>query len=193
MKKVYDVSVKLLSALHINGGVDPSGTRVTIKSDGAPYIPATLFKGIVRENFGKIAALYGDDSGCTGKENADRPCSCLSCRMFGKAGFQRSRLVFDNLTTQQESSYLIRTNVSINRYLQKAHDGALVFTQTADRLDKDGNDIVFSGQMTAHYPDDCAQKAEAYLITAAEMIKCIGLGKSRGLGFVEVTINEADS
>lgn len=192
MKKVYDVSIKLLSALHINGGIDPSGVRVTIKSDGDPYIPATLFKGIVRENFSKIAALYGDDSDCTGKTSADSPCNCLSCRMFGKAGFQRSRLIFDNLTTQQEYSYLMRTNVSISRYLQINHDGALVFTQTVDRLDKSGNNIVFHGQITAHYPDDCARKAEAYLYTAIEMIKCIGLSKSRGLGFVEVTINEAN-
>lgn len=192
MKKIYNVSVKLLSALHINGGTNPSGVRVTVKSDGKAYIPATLFKGIVRENFEKIADLYGDTDKCCGKENAEKPCGCICCRMFGKAGFQRSRIIFDNLTTEQELSYSIRTNVSINRYLQKSYDGALVFTETADYIDKSGNNTVFSGQITAYYPEDCANRAEAFLIEAVEMIKCIGLGKSRGLGFVEVTISEAD-
>lgn len=192
MKKVYNVSLKLLSALHINGGTDSTGIRTTIKSDGKAYIPATLFKGIIRDNFEKIASLYGETSGCCGKEKADEPCDCISCKMFGKAGFQRSKIIFDNLTTEQELTYSVRTNVSINRYLQKANDGALVFTQVTNNLDKNGGDVIFSGQITAHYPENYEKKAEAYLITAVEMIKYLGLGKSRGLGFVEVSISEAE-
>ena len=191
MKRVYNVSVKLLSALHINGGTDSAGVRVTIKSDRKAYIPATLFKGIVRENFERIASLYGKTDDCVGKEEAGKSCDCISCKMFGKAGFQRSRIIFDNLTTEQELTYSVRTNVSINRYLQKANDGALVFTQVTNHLDKSGNNVIFSGQIIAHYPDD-EKNAEAYLLTAVEMIKYIGLGKSRGLGFVEVSISEAE-
>lgn len=192
MKKVYDVSVKLLSALHINGGVDSSGVRIMVKSDKKAYIPATLFKGIVRDNFEKMISLLEMNENCNGKENAEKPCGCMSCKMFGKAGFQRSRIIFDNLTTEQKLNYSIRTNISVNRYLHKVNSGNFVRTQITEPLDKEGNAVVFRGQITAHYPEDYADKAQACLITAVEMIKCLGSGKSRGLGFVEVAINEAE-
>lgn len=192
MKKVYNVSVKLLSALHINGGADLSGVRVTVKSEGKAYIPATLFKGITRSNFEKIAGLFSGTGKCIGKDNPRSDCGCICCRMFGKSGFQRSRIIFDNLTTEQELTYSIRTNIAVNKHLLTARYGALVNIETVDVTDKSKNNIVFSGQITAFYPDDCAEQAEAFLIEAVEMIENIGFGKSRGLGFVEATISEAD-
>ncbi len=207
MKKVYNVSVTLKSALHINGGTNPDGMRITIKSDGQAYIPATLFKGMVRENFEKLVCLMNQDKehplfeniSCNGKEKAEKPCSCPVCTMFGKAGFQRSRIYFDNLETDQKLRYTIRVNVAVDRYLQKAKDKALVFSETVDAMaeiqdkrEEKPEPAVFSGQVTVYLPETYGYEILACFEEAVSMIKSIGLGKSRGLGFVEVNISEAE-
>lgn len=195
MKVHYPITIKLLSALHINGGTDINGNRVTVKSNGKAYIPATLLKGVIRENFIKIwNSLYGDLQ-CNGADSAESPCSCISCRMFGKAGFQRSRIYVDNCISSQELNYQLRSNVSIDRYTRKSLDTALVFTEVVDRFTK-GNDkaedTVFNGGISVYYPADLTVsqqcKIEAVLVESIKGINYIGLGKSRGLGFVEVTI-----
>lgn len=201
MKKIYDVSVTLQSALHINGGTNANGTRVTVRSDDRAYIPATLFKGMVRENFEKLVGLLAEEAQfqylgqnrCTGKKEADKPCSCPTCVMFGKAGFQRSRIYFDNLETTQELNYALRANVAIDRYLSKARDGALVFSETVDTVDKNHMPIVFTGQVTAWLPDGYGEEILVCLTESMKMITAMGLGKSRGLGFVEVNVSEAKS
>lgn len=200
MKKVYDISVELKSAMHINGGTNPNGTRITIKSDDKAYIPATLFKGMVRENFEKNISIFSEsdkysylkDIVCNGKDEADSHCDCPSCTMFGKAGFQRSRIYFDNLETSQELNYSIRANVAIDRYLSKAREGALVFSETVDIKDKDNKPVIFKGQVTVWLPEKYGAEILVCLTNAIKMIKSIGLGKSRGLGFVEVNVCEAE-
>jgi CRISPR/Cas system CSM-associated protein Csm3 (group 7 of RAMP superfamily) len=197
VKVYYPITVKLLSAIHINGGTDANGNRVTVRSDGQAYIPATLLKGMIRENFTKIwSTLYSDtDSKCTGSDSADAPCSCITCQMFGKAGFQRSRVYIDNCISNQELNYQLRSNVSIDRYTKKSLDTALVFTEVVDRFAK-GNDktedTVFNGGIAVYYPTDLTVsqqcKIEAVLVESIKGINYIGLGKSRGLGFVEATI-----
>lgn len=201
MKVFYPVTIKLLSALHINGGTDVNGNRVTIKSGGQAYIPATLLKGMIRENFTKIwNSLYGDVK-CNGTASAESLCSCISCRMFGKAGFQRSRVYVDNCISNQNLSYQLRSNVSIDRYTRKSLDTALVFTEVVDRYakaqDKTENTI-FKGGLAVYYPvemstsqhcQNCQNcQIEAVLVESIKMISYIGLGKSRGLGFVETSV-----
>lgn len=207
MKTTYDVSVTLKSALHINGGTNADGTRVTVRSDDKAYIPATLFKGMVRENFEKLISILAEEERfsylrqhhCIGKNEANATCSCPTCVMFGKAGFQRSRVYFDNLETKQELLYSLRANVAIDRYLSKARDGALVFSETVEALEKkkDSNkkqeSVVFRGQVTAWLPDGYGEEILVCLKEAMKMITAVGLGKSRGLGFVEVNVCEAKS
>lgn len=200
MKRVYDVSVTLKSALHINGGTNADGTRMTIQSGGKAYIPATLFKGMVRENFQKLVSLMSENTeepmfesiACTGRKNAEQPCGCPTCTMFGKAGFQRARIYFDNLETEQELNYSLRANVAIDRYLQKARDGALVFSQVVETKDKSKMPVTFSGQVLVYPSEKYGNEMLVCLEEAIKMIQIIGLGKSRGLGFVEVNIREAE-
>lgn len=192
MKKIYQVRVKLLSALHINGGTNADGVRITVKQNGQAYIPATLFKGIVRGNYSKMVSLVDEAHAAHRADTVSAPCSCSTCKMFGRAGFQQSRIIFDNLECRQPLNYMTRTNVGVDRYLQTSMAGALVFTQVVEPFDADGMPVEFSGQITAYFTEN--QKAEeACLWKALELINCIGLGKSRGLGFVEVSVNEAES
>ncbi len=197
MKVYYPITIKLLSALHINGGTDANGNRVTVRADGQAYIPATLLKGMIRENFTKIwNSLYGDKNvKCNEADSAELPCSCISCRMFGKAGFQRSRIYIDNCISNQELSYQLRANVSIDRYTRKSLDTALVFTEVVDRYAKVNDkieNVIFNGGLAVYYPAEMSAlhhcRIEAVLIESIKMINYLGLGKSRGLGFVEISI-----
>lgn len=195
MKKLYKIEVTLLSPLHINGGTSPSGRRINITQDGKPYIPATLFKGIIRNNFEMFFNTYFPNDICNDKENTKNIktiCKCPSCIMFGRSGFQKSRIILDNLETKQDTIIELRANNSINRMLHKTKDGALVFTEVVSPLDKNRNPIVFTGDMLVYYPkdEDNSKKLETYLIQSIKYIKSIGLGKSRGWGFVDVNVKE---
>lgn len=196
-KVIYGISVRLLSALHIDGGTNADGTRIILRTDGNAYIPATLFKGMVRENFTKLwKAVYGNEENCIGVFNADKKCECTVCRLFGKSGFQRSRIYFDSLTTEQALNYQLKTNVSIDRHLRKAKEHALVFSETVERLDDSGEPVIFKGEVTVWYPHnvgaDKLRCMEAVLVKAIEYINYIGMGKSRGLGFVESTVERPE-
>ena len=197
MKRTYPVSVRLLSAMHINGGTDINDNRITVRTDGKAYIPASLFKGIVRENFTKLWQIAGDDSTvCTGNRNEARQCRCTVCRMFGTAGFQRSRIFFDHLETEQSPCYQMRGSVSVNRYTRKSADRTAVFTEIVEPLAEGENGrlepCIFHGEITIYYPPeytaDQQKQIEAVFVQAVRMMTEIGSGISRGLGFTETEI-----
>ncbi len=179
MKKVYKIDIRLLSAMHINAGVAPDSKRVFVKSDGKPYIPATLFKGLVRSNFEMLLNTYAPES------------IAISKSFFGDEGYNRSHVIFDNLfpKPEQDAEYENRVNVSISRYTRNKIDGALVFSEVVSRRDSLGQDIVFSGYVTVYYSEEML-KYENYFLEAVRLINSIGSGKSRGLGYVEVSIVE---
>lgn len=192
-KRCYRITVTLQSPLHINGGTNADGTRVPVLTDGKPYIPATAMKGIIREKFNSFLKMLGTDS-CKGKENADAPCNCLCCKMFGKAGFQPSRIFLDHLTAPHDAAPVLslRTNVAIDRKMQTGKDGMLVGTKAVEPCDKHGKAMQFSGEMTVWYAGNAEeiQKTEFLLTESIKSVIEIGGGKSRGFGLVktEVTV-----
>lgn len=177
MKKVYTISVKLLSAMHINAGVAPDGKRVFVKSDGLPFIPATLMKGLIRGNFNMLINTF-----CPEKKY-------VVDALFGSEGYNRSHLVFDNLFTSQPLEYENRANVSINRYTRKNSDKALVFSETVSCRDKNREAVIFNGDVTAYYTEETVL-FEKFFLESVKLINSIGSGKSRGLGYSEVNIFE---
>lgn len=177
MKKEYTVTVKLLSSMHINAGVAPDSKRVVVKENGVPYIPATLFKGLVREKFKVLLNTF------------DPSADGITDRLFGSEGYNRSHVIFDNLYTTQEFAYEIRSNVSISRYTRKNTDAALVFSENVSCFDKNGDALVFTGDVTVYLSENM-KKYEAFFTEAIGMIDSIGSGKSRGLGLAEVSIIE---
>ena len=118
-KKCYRITVTLRSPLHINGGTDADGTRVPVMMGGKPYIPATAMKGMIRDKFSSYLKMLGVDS-CTGKEKAEKSCGCPACVLFGKVGFQPSRVFLDHLTAVPDAEPVLslRTNVAIDRKLR---------------------------------------------------------------------------
>jgi CRISPR/Cas system CSM-associated protein Csm3 (group 7 of RAMP superfamily) len=183
MKKTYEINVKLLSALHINSGVSSDGRRLFVTCGGKPYIPATLIKGITRDNFTKLLKTFSNEYSV---DNCDYEVE----KIFGKEGFQKSRIIFDNLYTKNETIVDTRANISINRYTRKVNHGALVFSKVVSPFDNKHDNICFNGEFALYFNDD---KYISLLIKSIEMIKCLGSGKSRGLGFVEVMVSEKKS
>lgn len=175
MKKVYKITVKQLSAMHINGGTAADGKRITVKYDRKSYIPATLLKGVFRGNFAMLASTLGIDKKICGE-------------FFGDGGFQRSRIILDNLFTEQETVTETRTNVSISRYTRKSANEMLVTSEIQSPFDVERNPVQYSGEMTVYYSEENL-KYEKLLFKALQMTNAVGSGKSRGLGFVEVTVD----
>lgn len=190
-KKCYKITVSLLSPLHINGGTDADGTRVPVMMNGKPYIPATAMKGIIREKFSAFQKMLGL-AACSGKEKAAAPCSCPACVLFGKAGFQPSRLFLDHLTAPEKAEPVLtlRTNVAIDRKLQTGRDGMLVGTKVVEPCDRAGDPIQFCGEMTVWYAGDAetVQKTEFLLLESVRSVIEIGSGKSRGFGHVKTEV-----
>ncbi len=190
-KRCYRITVTLRSPLHINGGTDADGTRIPVMMDGKPYIPATAMKGIIREKFSSYLKMLGTES-CAGKENAEKPCRCLCCVLFGKAGFQPSRVFLDHLTAAQNAEPVLslRTNVAIDRKLQTGKNGMLVGTKVVETQDRQGRQMQFSGEMAVWYAGNEAEitKTEILLTESVKSVIEIGSGKSRGFGLVETEV-----
>lgn len=191
LKRCYRITVTLRSPLHINGGTDADGTRIPVMIGGKPYIPATTMKGIIREKFSSYVKFLGSDS-CVGKESADKPCRCLCCVLFGKAGFQPSRIFLDHLTAAQEAEpvFSLRTNVAIDRKLQTGKNGMLVGTKVVEPQDRKGRQMQFSGEMTVWYAgtEEEINNAELLLTESVKSVIEIGSGKSRGFGLIETEV-----
>lgn len=190
-KRCYRITVTLRSPLHINGGTDADGTRIPVMIGGKPYIPATAMKGVIREKFSSYLKMMGVDS-CAGKESAEKPCQCPCCVLFGKAGFQPSRVFLDHLTAAQNSDSVLslRTNVAIHRKLQTGKNGMLVGTKVVEPQDRKGGQMQFSGEMTVWYAGDEEEmtKSEFLLTESVKSVIEIGSGKSRGFGLVETEV-----
>ena len=186
-KKEYQITVTLKSPLHINGGTDADGTRIPVMSDGRPYIPATTLKGILREQFTAYLKMLGPVN-CDFE--TDQPCGCPACQIFGKAGFQPSRLILSNLFTEQQTVLSLRANCAIDRKLQTGKDQMLVFTKVLEPFDKEHQPVRFTGCMTVWYAGSADQiaKTEQLLLLSLKSIIEIGGGKSRGLGYAETEV-----
>lgn len=177
MKKEYTITVRLLSSMHINAGVSPDSKRIVVKETGVPYIPATLMKGLVREKFTVLLNTFVPDE------------IAMADRFFGSEGYNRSHVIFDDLLTGTDFVYETRSNVSISRYTRKNTDEALVFSENVSCFDRNGESLIFKGDVTVYYNEDM-KRYESCFTEAVKMIDAVGSGKSRGLGLVEVNISE---
>lgn len=194
MKKTYKIKLRLKTALHINAGTGGDGKQLVVKSiytdengdsKSTPYIPATTLKGMLRNQMEMNIKTLDNKYSCNDKSSADNPCSCVMCRLFGKAGFQPSRVIVDNLYPISDTQLESRTNIAINRYTRTAAEGMLVNRETVSA----SGEQLFEGDMTVYYVGDLV-KYEKALVESFKMIDSIGSSKSRGLGYVGIEVEE---
>ncbi len=186
MIKQYKITLILKTPLHIaSGSKESRGTYSTmLKRDGLPYIPATTIKGKARHNFLLISGGCHDDD--------QKECNCLACRIFGTGGFYPSAVYFDDCLLEKEyrmneEQNLVSTRygAAINRYLKTTLDQHLYSKEVVEG-------VSFSGNMTIYLNDE-TKEYENLIKKSIEMIENIGQGKSGGLGFVNVKLEEVGS
>ena len=186
MKKVYSRALRLRSPLHINAGTSGDGREMFVTNGQEPYIPATLFKGMLRNNMEILIRAINEGYSCKGKENSESDCGCVMCTLFGKAGYKPSRVVIDNLYCDGENiKSEFRTNNGISRYTRRVQNNALVSKTVVSSAEE----TVFVGNMTVYYTEK-TKKYEKLLMKSVKMINSIGSSKSRGLGRVETEVTE---
>ncbi|WP_010248222.1 RAMP superfamily CRISPR-associated protein [Acetivibrio cellulolyticus] len=179
ISKIYKVRFKLRSPLHISSGNNGDGITKSAKVGIEPFIPASTIKGKIRSNFKSLLP----DKCCNNEQSGTSWCECPVCSIFGKAGYQPSRIYIQNLKYNGEKdldTFGIRSTVAIDRFRRVARDGSLAFTEVIDN----GS---FEGDLEVYYSGDSINY-EKQLIAAIKMIESIGKGKSRGWGFVDVEV-----
>lgn len=181
MKKTYEIVVELKSPMLISSGVNDNSivkSSYVVDDSKRPFIPGSTIKGIVRANFRSIA----DDVAC--KENN---CDCAVCSLFGSGGYSPSRIYFSNLILQGECEEKLqvastRYHNSINRFLKKTNNAGLFLEQVVEKGTFKGTCEVYLNEKTKGYIDK--------LCIAIKMIENIGSSKSRGYGFVNISLKE---
>lgn len=173
VKKKFSLIIDLHSPMHISSGSTEQGyiDKFTVKKDGKPYIPASSIKGKVRDNFYTVLA---------NKLDSDQA-KQITEEIFGGEGFSPSNIMFEDLTTNSTDTG-IRFGIAVDRYRQIAKDGALFNQETAEKTQFMGNVTVYLSNKNEKYQQE--------LLSAFSMIEVIGAGKSQGLGFCKVQVQE---
>ena len=166
-KLKYKVTIKTETPFNINSGLQDDGfiDQITVRDiNGNPYIPGSTIKGKIRDNF---AMLHGE---------------IKTKELFGyEDTYSPSKIFVDNF-------YLINNNYSlatrfgnrINRYRCVAADSAL--------FSKEVINGTFIGEIEIKYQESFTLKEE--IVLAIKMITSIGGGNSRGLGKVNIELEE---
>ncbi|WPX08786.1 RAMP superfamily CRISPR-associated protein [Anaerocellum danielii] len=178
MKKItYRVEIYLKSPLIISSGETNSIIRsMIIGIDGKPIIPATTLKGIVRSNYVYLHHC----------QHKIFNCNCEACMLFGSQNNRSSLVFFEDLKPSKEYYFSIRTQTAIDRFRRAIRLNSLFSHKTVENT-------TFCGKINLYLPSDLEkQNVKEKFEQAVKFIEMIGGSKSRGLGHVEVFIEEVE-
>ena len=204
-EKQWRITATIDTALCIgDSGASETGIdRSTVKtSDGKLYIPASTLKGIWRHACEAIERSKGHfvcsspraENMCPRpkeelvNENTEamRDSHCTICQIFGSPSSE-SRIFISDLTLDNDlgkETTAIRSGVTINRNRRVAEDQRLYFTETS--LPNAG--FEFFGDVTIS--DNITDKQIELLSAGLNYIHAIGSGKTRGLGWLNITTED---
>jgi len=197
--------LKADSAIHIGGPghtlplVDRS---VEVDEMGLPFIPASSFRGRVRAHLERLLKAFGKPV-CT-PPRPDLMCPhnpavtqkgerfCLACRIFGSA-WRLSPVIFSDLELVEDYGLLekgpwVRTGASIDRRLGTAEEQRLFAIEAVPPQVKD-TALVFQGVIEGQL----SREDLGWLVASLRMVTHLGGGKARGLGRVQVEIEEVQT
>jgi len=172
----YNIQIKLKSAVNISSGETRSGNVSIMMKDiyGYPLIPATTIKGIIKSNYIYLHNLYHKVSNC----------DCEACRIFGSSENISSLVLFEDLKPKDRNYFVnFRMGTAIDRY-RRAVFQSLFSQETVESATFCGKVVLFLNKTLID--SNVKKKFEM----ATRFIQKIGSGKSRGLGEVEVTLEE---
>lgn len=180
--------LKFITPVHVGTGTGGGGflDKYVYRQGGAPVIPGSTVKGRLRAAVATLAqaGVYGPAEVCRGSDD----CSCLVCLIFGREGWKRGALYFEDARgTDDDMNRWVgeRAGIGMDRYRQVARDGAFYTVETAG-----GENIVFEGRITGWVPEEKRALVVAALKDALALSYALGFGKSRGLGWFRAEVIE---
>ena len=185
--KQWRLTAKVDTALCIgdSGSNDTGADKATVKTtDSKLYIPASTLKGIWRHACEAIAQGKGDH--VCNSPRAENMCTsnyCVICQIFGSPTLE-SRIYISDLTPTTdfgEEATVNRSGVTINRNRRVAEDQRLYFTETSIP----NAEFEFSGDVSLS--NDITDEQMQLLTAGLNYIHAIGSGKTRGLGWINIT------
>lgn len=184
------ITYRLKFATPVNVGTGTGGRgfldKYAYRQGDDPVIPGSTIKGRLRAAVAALAqaGAYGPAEVC--RDNED--CSCLVCLIFGRAGWAKGSLYFEDARSVSDDIGRwvgVRAGISMDRYRRVARDGALYTVETVG-----GEDIVFEGRITGFVPEEKQAAVIAALKDAFAFNYALGFGKSRGLGWFRAKVIE---
>ncbi|MGQ9512219.1 RAMP superfamily CRISPR-associated protein [Thermodesulfitimonas sp.] len=190
MKVDITYRLKLITPVHVGTGTGGSGflDKYVYRQGGCPVIPGSTVKGRLRAAVTALAraGVYGVAEVCRRTDD----CTCLVCLIFGRAGWGRGALYFEDArgTGDDVNRWVgVRAGISMDRYRRVARDGALYTVETVG-----GENIVFEGRISGFVPEEKRAAVIATLKDAFAFNYALGFGKSRGLGWFRAEILEEE-
>ena len=163
----YLVKIKTETPIHISSGLqERTIVNKSLVKDlkGRAYIPGSTIKGAIRDNFFSIV------------EEREEPLT-----IFGREGYNPSRIFVDNFYAEENPHKAIRFVNSIDRFRKVLRENGQFCTETAYGQ--------FTGEIEIYF-DEGTIKYKEYILMAIKMITSIGQGKSRGLGKINIHLEE---
>lgn len=204
-EKQWQITAIIDTALCIgdSGAGETGADKSTVKtSDGKLYIPASTLKGIWRHTCEIIArskkhfvcdSPRAENMCPTKKEDIQIHQSdamvndhCIICQIFGSPTLE-SRIYINDLLHDADpdiKTTAIRSGVTINRKRRVAEDQRLYFTETS--IPNAG--FEFSGVVSLS--NNITDEQIELLTTGLNFIHAIGSGKTRGLGWISISIED---
>ena len=199
--KMWKVELRLCSDFHTAGETRGSVIHV-LKSGNMPLIPGSHIKGVLRTEAERLwfgaqeverkCYLTGTPDGTEEKPAGIKDCEdkdgCPICGMFGvpkqeDKGYTEAKLKFTDFLCSRTNNESERTHVQINRYTGAKRERALFTEKTVAR------GSVFRGFILMRALEEEEEKLLRGALHSASDYG-FGGGRTRGLGCVEITINE---
>ncbi len=189
-EKQWQITAIIDTALCIgdSGTGETGADKSTVKtSDGKLYIPASTLKGIWRHAC-EIIARSEKHFVCD-SPRAENMCAsnhCVICQIFGSPTLE-SRIYINDLIHDADpdiETTATRSGVTINRKRRVAEDQRLYFTETS--IPNAG--FEFSGGVSLS--NSITDEQIKLLNAGLNYIHAIGSGKTRGLGWISISIED---
>jgi CRISPR-associated Csx10 family RAMP protein len=210
--KDLKIILKIKSSVLVGGQTSPMFVDIAMAREpsGIPLIPASAIKGALRIEFERLVKSYRRVCDVSNPEKACGPTKepCIACSVFGSPGLE-GKLRFSDARLKEDlwniysaelktsrgkdtreptgSGYSVRHGVAISRKRKASAE-----------------QMLFALETLANFIPECTFEAEVAVLEsltkeeldllklAADTLNFIGADKSRGLGYIEASLQEVN-